>query len=126
MTFDSQRRRVESLENGSTYTDAVLTFPDGSTRAVTFRNKLGVFCDAASRCSHAGPGICEGNEQIPHRTESQKGPRPTSEYDAAIDLLGRAISIESKDRFLLLVHETCQQAVELEAARNKELNLPDS
>ena len=118
MTFDSQRRRVESLESASSLTDAILTFPDGSTRAVTFRNKLGVFCTAADRCAHAGPGICEGNEQIPHRTEWHEKPLPPDEFDAAVDLLGRAVSIQSDDRFLKLVHETCQQAVELEKERD--------
>jgi hypothetical protein len=121
VTFKIYQRRLELLESKSSYSDGVLIFADSSTRAVTFRDTLGVLCAAMSRCSHAGPGICEGSEQIPHQTEWHLGPRPTSKFDAAIDLIGRAVRIESDDRFLQLVHSTCQQAVELEAARNKEV-----
>jgi hypothetical protein len=119
--FKNFQRRLASLEDSSSYADAVLTFPDGSTRAVTFREPLGVFCAAASRCAHFGPGICEGNEQIPQQTESQKGPRPTSQYDAAIDLLGRAVSIDSEDHFLHLVYELSRRAIELESKKKEEV-----
>ena len=120
MIFKNVLRRLELLESGSSLTDALLTFPDGSTRAVAFRKPLGVFCAAADRCADAGPGLCEGSDQVPHQTESQKGPRPTSEYDAAVDILGRAVSIRSDHRFLHLIHQLAHEVVELEAQKEKE------
>lgn len=114
MRFDSMRRRIASLESTSPIADGVLSFPDGSTRAIRIGDPLAVLCHAMALGSWAGPGICEGSEQIPKQTEWQKGPRPVSTSDSTIALLARASSIETKDRFLKLVQSTCQQAVEWE------------
>ena len=117
MRYDSLRRRIKSIERESPAADGVLSFPDGSTRAIRIGYPLGVMCDAMTLCSWAGPGVCEGDGQIPHKTEWQKGPRPVSKHDSTIALLARASSVETEDRFLKLVQGTCQQAAELEKTR---------
>jgi len=122
MRYDSLRRRIKSIERASPIADGVLVFPDGSTRAIRVGDPLGVMCDAMALCSWAGDGICEGDETIPHRTEWQQGPRPVSRHDGTIKLLGAAVDIETEDRFLITVQGMCEQAVETEAKRNKEVS----
>jgi hypothetical protein len=117
MRYDSLRRRIKSLERESPIADGVLVFSDGSTRAIRIADPLAVMCDAMTLSSWAGPGLCEGDSQIPQQTEWQKGPRPVSKHDNTIALLARASSVESENRFLHTVRSAACAAIEME--RNK-------
>lgn len=117
MRYDPLRRRIKSIERASPIADCVLSFPDGSTRAIRIGDPLGVMCDAMALASWAGPGVFEGDSQIPQRDAWHDGPRPVSKHDETIKLLARARSIESENRFLHTVQSMAAHAIETE--RNK-------
>ena len=120
MRFDSMRRRIASLESTSPIADGVLSFPDGSTRAIRIGDPLAVLCHAMALGSWAGTGIQHDEDAGNEKWKAFKeGPRPVSTSDSMIALLARASSIETKDRFLKLVQSTCQQAVEWERTRGE-------
>jgi hypothetical protein len=110
MRFNSSiEKRVARLEGRAGVCDAVLHFADGSTRAVTVRNALALFCAACARASYyLGPP-----EKSPRSKDFDfPAPRPASPYDNLIDLFGTAERVESTDNFLYTVQTVCQTAIE--------------
>jgi hypothetical protein len=102
--FDAIKKRLAKLERSNPSSDAVLTFADGSTRAVRLKDPLGIFCAAMSLQSwKAGPPEGRPNADA-------ERPRPVSQYDLAMSLFARAVKVESEDRFLQLVLQLCQEA----------------
>ena len=120
MRFEPIKRRLGKLEHGATTADAVLHFADASTRAVTIRHPLQLFCTACARihfylASNPSPDspLTTGE---PPRLELVK---PVSPYDELIDLFGLAVDIESDNRFLFWIAGICQDArAEAEKAEN--------
>jgi hypothetical protein len=114
MRFDRIKKRLDALERKSSISDAVLTFADGSTRAVRLKCPLGIFCDACALQSwKAGPPEWR-------KEELANEPMPVSEYDTAIQLFARAVSVKSDDRFLQLVWQMCHDAVVREPGESAE------
>jgi hypothetical protein len=112
MRFDPIKRRLGKLEVGRSTADAVLVFPDSSVRAVSIHHPLELFCAACARLSfllrHQAP------EPVPLMLIE-----PVSPYDELIDLFGKAVDIESDNRFLFWIAGICQDArVEAEKAEN--------
>jgi len=99
MTFDSLRRRIRCLESESATADAVLTFPDGSTRAIRVRDPLELYCNCVNLTAWKA-------------TPSATGPEPVGEYDQVMRLFAAAASIESREIFLRNIFELAKEAVE--------------
>ena len=83
-------RRVAGLEKTSRATEGVLSFADGSTRAIHVRDVLDLTL-AAFRREHARL------EALP--------PEP-GRYDATLDLLGNAKSVESTEPLVRMIFES--------------------
>jgi len=117
MRYEALKRRLESLEKSSPSGTAILAFADGSTRSIKIADPLAILIQAMTRIGHA-TGAPEGREDDPEMIEWLTKPLPASKYDHAIELLGRATSIEAgEDNFMALVWEEAVQAVELEKKR---------
>jgi len=117
MSSNGMKRRLERMERKNPKADALLTFPDGSTRAVVVGDPLGVLIRAMERVGHSC-GPAEGHEDNEELLKYLNSPLPRNKFDDAVELIGRATSIEaSGDVFLSMLWEEAVQAVEME--RNK-------
>jgi hypothetical protein len=118
MRYEPLKRRLGKLEVGATTADAVLHFADASTRAVKVKHPLSMFCAACARihfflASNPSP---DSPLTVEPKLELVK---PVSPYDELIDLFGRAVDIESDNRFLFWIAGICQDArIEAEKAEN--------
>jgi hypothetical protein len=111
MRYDPIKRRLGKLEVGAGGTaDAVLRFPDASTRAVSVRHPLSLFCAACARLSFS-LALAHGT---PEHSEPEEGARPASKYDGLIEMFGRASDIKSDNRFLYWIQDVCRQCIEEE------------
>jgi hypothetical protein len=107
MSYEPLQRRLAKLEHGrGGDAECVLHFPDNSTRAVSFRKPLELFCATCARLSHT---LAQRHEHEPDIE-----PRPESRYDKLIELFGRADGIQTDNRFLFVIQDLCRQAIEEE------------
>lgn len=105
MHYDPLKRRLGKLEHGAETADAVLLFADDSTRAVSVKHPLSLFCAACSRLSFS----------LAPENAPEKEQRPVSAYDGLIELFGRAVAIQTTDnRFLHWIQDVCRQCLEEE------------
>jgi hypothetical protein len=114
MRYDPFKRRLEKLEHGAATADAVLKFADASTRAVNIKHPLSLFCAACARlhfflASNPSP---DSPLTVEPKSELVK---PKSPYDELIALFGRAVDIESDNKFLFWIAGVCHDCAEEEA-----------
>jgi hypothetical protein len=115
MRYEPIKRRLAKLEHGASTADAVLLFADDSTRAVSVKHPLSLFCAACSRLSSA-ISTPEHLAELRASGVSLEMPeaRPVSAYDGLIEMFGRASGIKSDDRFLYWIQDVCRQVIEEE------------
>jgi hypothetical protein len=114
--YDPFKRRLGKLEHGAASADAVLRFADASTRAVSVRHQLKLFCAACARLSFSLEASKPELEASALRVE-----RPVSAYDSLIEMFGRAVDIQRNDKFLFWIVGVCQECIEEEQKAPKTL-----
>lgn len=125
MRYDPFKRRLEKLEHGASTADAVLKFADASTRAVKVKHPLSLFCAACARIHYWLALNPSPESPLAHEPPKLELVKPVSPYDELIDLFGRAVDIESDNRFLFWIAGICQDArVEAEKGENLRSGAP--
>jgi hypothetical protein len=105
-------RRLRELEGRVGLNSVVLTFSDGSTRAIKVvpNYHLDLFQHACSKLRCFPPPAPENEGVAPPPLE------PQTDSDALIDLLGEAVSVEgAHTHFLQTIHELCRTLTERKA-----------
>jgi hypothetical protein len=97
------QNRLANLEQRKGPRSATLFFEDGSTRAIGLRNPLSIFCAACSVWHELLYGPAEPT--VPNEPRS----RPATDREIQmVRLIGRAVRVESEDRFIHTIWDICR------------------
>lgn len=114
MNFSSIFRRVRNAQRAKGPAEATLTFDDETTRAIRIRknNQLELCLDAFAKARAYPP------EPPPGIVVPEPPPEPQTKNDHALEVLGRAKSIEGP-RFLQFVHAIARDVAERKKEKTK-------
>jgi len=108
MRFDLIRHRLDRLEENKRPSHVTLRFADGSSRAISIsrKHRLGLFLDAMHL---AWLGLPPG-PSAPSTVKTKSDLK----YESIVRLIGSAKRIESDEKFMVLTHSMCVEALENE------------